>query len=214
MAWDARCGPCWLTARRCRLRFRVRALAALQVVSYYGDFADMVHGLGASLLCLDFRGFGWSSGTAKLTALASDAEAVIGLLPRVKEIGEPAVCDITTNPHTHAGQPVTLLTTRHFGMWHVLAGDQPDAPVVLFGRSIGSVCAIPLAHNHPEAFAVSPPCACAYQLIRNALTAMALRCCCGDVSGVSAREWYRQADRVAGGRHAAHDAASSSVCHD
>lgn len=47
----------------------------------------MVWGHGAALLCVEYRGYGWSTGTAQLLTLATDAEAVIDLLPKAREIG-------------------------------------------------------------------------------------------------------------------------------
>ena len=56
----------------------------------------MVWGHGAALLCVEYRGYGWSTGTAQLLTLATDAEAVIDLLPKAREIGtrccSPPLC--------------------------------------------------------------------------------------------------------------------------
>ena len=39
---------------------------------------------------------------------------------------------------------------------HTHTGAQPDGPVLVFGRSIGSVCAIHLAHKFPDVVSVRP----------------------------------------------------------
>lgn len=89
-----------------------------EVAADYDVEYERFHALGCSLLAVDFRGYGWSKGAAKLTTLATDSEAVVAALPAIRE----------------------------------RCGVSPDAPALLFGRSIGSVCAVHLAATAPAAF--------------------------------------------------------------
>ncbi len=54
-----------------------------EIAPDYDGIAPMFHGAGVSLLVLDYRGYGWSSGEPKITTLLPDAEAVFRALPRL-----------------------------------------------------------------------------------------------------------------------------------
>jgi len=85
-----------------------------EIVTDYQTIAPMFHGIGASLLVIDFRGYGWSTGTPKVSTLLSDTEAV------------------------------------HNALHQILPDDHGNLYVM--GRSLGSPCAIHIAHKHPETF--------------------------------------------------------------
>ena len=78
---------------------------------------------GCALIAVDFRGYGWSTGEPSLRRLCSDAAALAAALPAILARAE-LLCD---------------------------GGEVP--PIVLYGRSIGSVCAVELASRHEELFA-------------------------------------------------------------
>jgi alpha-beta hydrolase superfamily lysophospholipase len=61
-----------------------------EIASDYDDLADMYHGIGTSLLIVDYRGYGWSTGQPKVSSLVTDVEAVFAALPTVLEgLGNP-----------------------------------------------------------------------------------------------------------------------------
>ena len=76
------------------------------------DSAHLAELLGdagaAALLTVDFRGYGWSTGTPALSALTADAEAVHDALPQL--LAQYGLAD--------------------------------GRPVLVYGRSLGSVCAV------------------------------------------------------------------------
>jgi len=54
-----------------------------EVASDYDDIAGYFQRAGASLLVVDYRGYGWSSGTPLLSALLTDVAAVHAALPSI-----------------------------------------------------------------------------------------------------------------------------------
>lgn len=54
-----------------------------EIAPDYDGIAPLFHGAGASLLVVDYRGYGWSSGEPKVSTLLPDAEAVFRALPRL-----------------------------------------------------------------------------------------------------------------------------------
>jgi hypothetical protein len=88
-----------------------------EVASDYDDIATLYHRIGASLLVVDYRGYGWSTGSPLVSALLSDTEAIHQALP-----------DILKN------------------------GGLSNPPLYIMGRSLGSISAIQIAHQHPDSF--------------------------------------------------------------
>lgn len=88
-----------------------------EIASDYDSIAPLYHKIGASLLVVDYRGYGWSTGRPLTTTLLTDMEAVYRALPGILESAGLA-----------------------------------DSPVFVMGRSLGSICAIQIAHQHPEFF--------------------------------------------------------------
>lgn len=89
-----------------------------EIASDHDGIAEAYRHIGVSLLVVDYRGYGWSTGRPLLSALLSDAEAVLPALPAVL-----------------AG-----------------AGLEPEPPLFVMGRSLGSAPAIHLAHTRPGRF--------------------------------------------------------------
>ena len=54
-----------------------------EIASDYGTIAPMYHHAGASLLVVDYRGYGWSTGQPRLSTLLSDTEFVCVALPDI-----------------------------------------------------------------------------------------------------------------------------------
>jgi hypothetical protein len=54
-----------------------------EVASDHDMFAEYYRGIGVSLLVVDYRGYGWSSGQPRASALIEDVAPVIDALPRV-----------------------------------------------------------------------------------------------------------------------------------
>ncbi len=54
-----------------------------EIVSDHDMFAHRYHGAGASLLVVDYRGYGWSTGEPLVSVLLSDAEKVVDALPDI-----------------------------------------------------------------------------------------------------------------------------------
>lgn len=54
-----------------------------EIASDHDFFARNYHAAGASLLVVDYRGYGWSTGRPKVSALLSDVEPVLAALPDV-----------------------------------------------------------------------------------------------------------------------------------
>ena len=82
------------------------------------------HAANCALVAFDFRGYGWSEGLPSLLTLCSDAAAVLDALPRIASQAGADVRD----------------------------GARVKTPIIIYGRSIGSVCAVQLAAelaNHP-----------------------------------------------------------------
>ncbi len=88
-----------------------------EIASDYDDIAPEFERAGASLLVVDYRGYGWSTGQPLVSALLSDTEAVNNALPGILQ---------------QAGLS--------------------EKAVLVMGRSLGSACAIHIAHRHPERF--------------------------------------------------------------
>ncbi|MBN2306237.1 MAG: alpha/beta fold hydrolase [Anaerolineae bacterium] len=57
-----------------------------EVASDYDMFARDYHRAGASLLVVDYRGYGWSTGKPLVSALLADVEPVIAALPGVLDV--------------------------------------------------------------------------------------------------------------------------------
>jgi alpha-beta hydrolase superfamily lysophospholipase len=63
-----------------------------EIAPDYDHFARDYHRAGASLLVVDYRGYGWSSGQPRVSTLLADAERVAGALPgllREAGLGSP-----------------------------------------------------------------------------------------------------------------------------
>jgi alpha-beta hydrolase superfamily lysophospholipase len=56
-----------------------------EVASDYDGFAPQYHRAGASLLVVDYRGYGWSTGRPLVSALLADVEPVLAALPDLLE---------------------------------------------------------------------------------------------------------------------------------
>jgi alpha-beta hydrolase superfamily lysophospholipase len=54
-----------------------------EIASDYDHFAAEYHRVGASLLVVDYRGYGWSTGKPKVSALLSDVEPVLTAVPDI-----------------------------------------------------------------------------------------------------------------------------------
>lgn len=54
-----------------------------EIASDYDDLAPLYHEVGVSLLVVDYRGYGWSTGKPLVSTLSSDAEPVVQALPDV-----------------------------------------------------------------------------------------------------------------------------------
>ncbi len=58
-----------------------------EIASDYDDLAPEYHRAGASLLVVDYRGYGWSTGRPRLSTLLSDVDDVLKALPDVLKKG-------------------------------------------------------------------------------------------------------------------------------
>ncbi len=54
-----------------------------EIASDHDSFAGQYHAAGASLLVVDYRGYGWSTGSPKVSTLLADVDAVLVALPDV-----------------------------------------------------------------------------------------------------------------------------------
>ncbi len=54
-----------------------------EVAADYDGVAPLFHEIGVSLLVVDYRGYGWSTGTPTVSTLLSDAEMVVKAMPEV-----------------------------------------------------------------------------------------------------------------------------------
>lgn len=52
-----------------------------EIAADYNQIASMFHTIGTSLLVIDFRGYGWSTGRPSVSALISDVEPLAAALP-------------------------------------------------------------------------------------------------------------------------------------
>ncbi len=89
-----------------------------EIATDYDNIALMYHMAGASLLVVDYRGYGWSTGRPLVSTLASDAEPVVHALPNLLK----------------------------------QAKIQPDVPLFIKGRSLGSAPALHAAYRFPDRF--------------------------------------------------------------
>lgn len=89
-----------------------------EIATDYDNIALMYHMAGASLLVIDYRGYGWSTGKPLASTLASDAEPVVNALPNLLK----------------------------------QAKIEPDVPLFIKGRSLGSAPAIHAAYRFPDCF--------------------------------------------------------------
>ncbi|KAB2904555.1 MAG: alpha/beta hydrolase [Anaerolineae bacterium] len=88
-----------------------------EIASDHDGIASLYHGIGASLLVVDYRGYGWSTGKPLVSTLLSDTEAVYNTLPDILK-----------------------------------KANLSTSPLFIMGRSLGSLCAIHVAHQHPDFF--------------------------------------------------------------
>lgn len=58
-----------------------------EVVSDYDAISTMYHDIGVSLLVVDYRGYGWSTGTPLVSKMLPDAKAVLDGLPKILKQG-------------------------------------------------------------------------------------------------------------------------------
>jgi hypothetical protein len=90
-----------------------------EIAPDYDDLAVYFHSeVDASLLVVDYRGFGWSTGSPTFSALIDDCAPVVAALPGI-------------------------LTANHL---------PASSPLVIMGRSMGSVPALHIAHTFPDRF--------------------------------------------------------------
>lgn len=89
-----------------------------EVATDYDSLSTLYHDAGAALLVVDYRGYGWSTGTPLTSKMLPDARKVAEALPDILK--------------AHRVEPQT--------------------PVFLKGRSLGSAPAVYLAHQYPEQF--------------------------------------------------------------
>jgi len=54
-----------------------------EIASDHDGFAGHYHAAGASLLVVDYRGYGWSTGSPRVSTLLTDVDAVMSALPDV-----------------------------------------------------------------------------------------------------------------------------------
>jgi len=54
-----------------------------EIASGYDFVARLYHRIGVSLLVVDYRGYGWSTGQPTVTALLGDVEPIVGALPGI-----------------------------------------------------------------------------------------------------------------------------------
>jgi hypothetical protein len=66
-----------------------------EVTTDYDSAAPEFAAIGASLMVVDFAGYGWSTGSPKISTLPADAEAVSRHLPSILAEG---VCVILPGP--------------------------------------------------------------------------------------------------------------------
>jgi len=88
-----------------------------EIAADHDETAELYARIGLSLLVIDYRGYGWSTGQANVSTLLADMTPVYKALPGL---------------------------LQH----HQIA----NAPLFLMGRSLGSACAIHLAHEHRDSF--------------------------------------------------------------
>lgn len=84
----------------------------------YDTIASKYHDVGVSLLVVDYRGYGWSTGKPRISTMLPDAGKFLDALPEIL-----APTDV-----------------------------QPDVPLFLMGRSLGSAPAVYLADRSAEQF--------------------------------------------------------------
>ena len=53
-----------------------------EIATDYNDIAPIFHQQGADLMVIDFRGYGWSTGSPVISQLPSDSAAVLQKLPK------------------------------------------------------------------------------------------------------------------------------------
>jgi len=67
-----------------------------ELATDFEGFTEPLHALGCALLVVDYRGFGWSTGTASIKKLSPDADEVAAALPKLLE------------EHSLSGAPLVL----------------------------------------------------------------------------------------------------------
>jgi pimeloyl-ACP methyl ester carboxylesterase len=92
-------------------------MLVLQIAADSDYTAAAFKEVNVNWLAVDFRGYGWSTGSPLLSTLTSDAESVVPALPNI---------------------------LREHGY--------ESSPLMLFGRSIGSTCAVHLASKYSHIF--------------------------------------------------------------
>lgn len=84
-----------------------------EIASDYDDIAGLYHRAGASLLVVDYRGYGWSTGRPLVSTLLPDAEAVLHGLPQVLGAAGAADVPLFVKGRSLGSAPAVHLA-RHF----------------------------------------------------------------------------------------------------
>ena len=101
-----------------------------EVAPDYDDIAPLYWGAGASLLVVDYRGYGWSSGRPGIERLLPDAESAFAALPGILE-----AAGLGDGPHFVMGRslgsaPAIHLASDHPDAWHGLIVESGFARVI------------------------------------------------------------------------------------
>jgi alpha-beta hydrolase superfamily lysophospholipase len=105
-----------------------------EIASDYDNFADQFRRIGLSVMVVDYRGYGWSTGKPLISTLLSDAEKVLLSLPEI--VGQK-------NPVFVMGRSLGSAPASHLAATHpdllkgiIIESGFAHAPSI-FGRLIG-----------------------------------------------------------------------------
>lgn len=88
-----------------------------EIAADYNSIAGMFHQIGASFLVIDFRGYGWSTGTPTFTSLLGDVEPVVSALPQIVEDAKLEPSHYYVMGRSMGSAPAIQMASNHSSMF-------------------------------------------------------------------------------------------------
>lgn len=111
-----------------------------EIATDYEEIAPIYHVAGASLLVVDYRGYGWSTGVPRTTQMLPDAEKVLQAMPDILEkAGINAEVPLFVMGRSLGSAPAIYLAYKHPQRFHGLIIDSGYADAPSLFRRLGTM---------------------------------------------------------------------------